>query len=146
MSKRYEQPLEETAKIFDEIIFKSNLNNYMNIDIIVDNSLKDIVKYIKSSPLYKFKTDIDVTILLNEEIFDRLDDTDEQKNRLILTDSIISAISYNSERDKITIEKEDCNLRTGIVSKYGLETTYNLDRLVTEVFKQVEEEKQENKD
>ena len=48
------------------------LDNYINISIIADNSLKVISKVVKCSPTEKYKTSDDINIFINEHIFDEL--------------------------------------------------------------------------
>jgi hypothetical protein len=139
MSKKFETPFDDTKKIFDELILKYNLDNYMNIDLIVDNRLKTLYKFYKSSDLYKFKTDIDVTILINEEIFEAISD---ESLKIIAAELILAGLSYDTEKDKLLIRKEDCNIHTGVVTKYGLESTYKVDRVVKELFEQKLSEKE----
>jgi hypothetical protein len=101
--------------------------------LIIDNKLKTLYKFYKSSELYKYKTDIDLTIFINENVFDGISD---DSLKVIAAELILAGVGYDTEKDKIILKKEDCNIHTGVISKYGLEPTYNVDRIIKELFEQ----------
>jgi hypothetical protein len=122
---KFETPFEDTKKIFDELILKYQLDNYVNITLVVNNRLPKLFDPKKSDDLKKYQTGIDLTIVLNEDVFDKFNDY----QKIIAADNILAGIYYDTEKDKLIIKKEDFSMFSGIISKYGFETCLKLDTL-----------------
>lgn len=115
---KYEEPFEDTAALFNQVIDGANLSNFMNIRILTNNKSKEIFKVSKCSEIEKFKTNDDINIFINERILEKL--TPEQK--LIIAEKSIASISFDSENDKIVINKPDVVTFSGILRKHTFAT------------------------
>lgn len=115
---KFEEPFEDTSSLFNQVIDAANLANFINIRILSNNKLKEIYKVAKCSEIEKFKTGDDINIFVNEKIFDKLNP--EQK--LLVAEESIASISFDTENDKIVINKPDVVTFSGILRKHTFET------------------------
>ena len=81
-----------------------------------------------------------ITLTVYEALFDRLDD--ESKN--MLTEMYLSGVSYDSEKDKILVDKNPVNLILNMRRKYG-DDILNKVELVQMVMQEMIEEEKEKK-
>lgn len=114
---KLEYPHEDIRDAFKEVIGESMLDNYLNITVIADNSVKTVTKVIKCSPTEKLKTGDDVNIMVNELIFEQLP-ADLQR---MVIDEALAGISFDTENDKLIIKRPDVITFTGMFKKYSYE-------------------------
>ena len=115
---QYLEVLEETKTIFDEAIVAAGLDKYIDIKILANNDLKEIGKASKANDIVKYMNSIDVIIVLNEDIFDQL----EEHQRLMKAEEILAGIVFDPETSKLTIKKGDVQTYSGFLRKYGYDT------------------------
>jgi len=135
---KYEEVFMDTQDLYTRLIANANLEHII-IAILADNKAKKITDTKKSSPLMKFRTGDDVIIILNEKIFEQL----PEDQQIIIAEESLAGISYNDEKDTIEIKKEDFNVFSGVMRKYGFETIETVRESVKslyEVEKQAEDE------
>ena len=118
----FEVPYPDTAKIFEGAIAKANLDRVINIELLADVKSKEVYKIVKSNEITKHATKNDVYIVINDAIFDGL----EEWQQLIIAEEAITGIIFNDEKDKVEIKKGDVGITkvgafSGILSKYGAE-------------------------
>ena len=136
---KYEQPYEDTTDLYDKIIEKSGLKNYINITVLNNSKAKEIFKVNKANELLKYRTNDDVIIVINENAMDKL--TPEQKEMVVVES--LASIHYNVDKDRLEISKPDVVTFSGILSKYGFENWNNLRETINLLFqseKQTQEE------
>jgi len=129
---KFEQPFEDTKVIFDGVIVNSDLDRYVNIEVLVNNRQKEIYKPIKTNDLTKYKTGIDVFLVINEKVFDQLSEV----QKVIIADEALSGIHYDTEKDKLVVSKTDFTTYSGILRKYGAEQCIELKELVKLIYAQ----------
>lgn len=115
---KYEEPFEDTAALFNQVIDRANLGNFITIRILTNNKAKEIFKVSKCSDIEQFKTGDDINIFINERILEKL--TPEQK--LIVAEESIASISFDTENDKIVINKPDVVTFSGVLRKHTFAT------------------------
>lgn len=98
--------------------------------------LKVVGKVIKANEIVKHLNDIDVVILLNETIFDQL----EEEQKMIVAEELVAEIFYDSEKDVLKLIKPDLVTFSGVVAKYGYEKYMRKKESVASLF-QSESEK-----
>jgi TRAP-type C4-dicarboxylate transport system substrate-binding protein len=118
----FEVPYPDTAKIFEGAIAKANLDRVINIELLADVKSKEVYEIVKSNKITKHATKNDVYIVINDTIFDGL----EEWQQLIIAEEAITCIIFNDEKDKVEIKKGDVGVTkrgafSGILSKYGAE-------------------------
>lgn len=136
---KYEEPFEDTQDLYNEVIKNTNLDQYINITILVNNKAKEIYKVNKANELLKYRTGDDVIIVINEKIMEQL--TLEQ--RRIVVEESLAAIHFDTEKDKLVINKADVVTFSGVLSKYSFDTWHVLQESIKTLYqaeKQAEEE------
>ena len=136
---KYNDVFPDTKQIFDEVIVKAGLDNYCEILVLADNKQKEIGKVMKANPILKYKTGDDAVVIINEGVFEMLD----EELKLITAEMIITGIAYNTEKDKLEIRKPDFTMHTGMIQKYGGDVCINLVQVIKEAFAQKTEEEAE---
>jgi hypothetical protein len=89
----------DTQKIFNQLIDDASLERVVNIKFLGCPELKQIGKVVKANDLLKFMTDNDVIILINEVIFDKL----EQDQKELVAQELIAYIGFDFEKGKLVI-------------------------------------------
>lgn len=116
MGKKYDFPFPETIEAFNAKILEAGLDRNVNISINVDNKLKPLPYDVKkTSPIEKHKTNDDVNIIINEEVFEKLP---PDLQELMIAEAL-AYISYDFEKDVTVITKHDFTAHTMVLSKYN---------------------------
>ncbi len=119
MAKNYNETSEDVKKYFNNIFdTRTSLGNFVNIKLITDNEQKKLYEIKKATPLVSFLIKSDVTVVVNESIFDLLDD----KQLELLTEEILAPLQFDTEKDVIKMNPPDVQTYTGILNKYSFET------------------------
>ena len=115
---KLELPFPDVTELFDKAIVSADLKRFMNVNIIANNSLKDKVCDVKkASPTAKLRSNDDVYIYVNQNVFDALQPLQQQ----IVIDEALSKISFNTETETITILKPDVITHSTVLTKYTFE-------------------------
>lgn len=128
--------LPSNEKIFDEVIRATDLERNVNIKILANNTQKEIYKIIKANDLVKHMTSEDIIIVINEKIFDQL----EEQQKLIVADDAIAGIHCNLETGKVVVNKPEMNIHPGVVRKYTFPIYERVHETIKSLF-----EKEKNK-
>ncbi|TXG80229.1 MAG: hypothetical protein E6R13_08470 [Spirochaetes bacterium] len=136
---KYEEPFEETIDLYNQLIERAGLSNFVNITILTNNKAKEIFKVNKANELLKYRTGDDIIIVLNEKIFDQL--TEEQ--RVIVAEESLASIHFDSEKDRIVISKPDVVTFSGILAKYSFDTWNVLKESITTLYNAEKQEEDE---
>lgn len=133
---------EDVKEVLDEVIGKTNLENYMNIYYYSVEKQKGVIKVSKLNPLGEAvsRKPQTVVITVRETIFERLNPNQQQ----MLVEDAINQIHYDEEKDKIAIEAPEITMTDACWRKYGAElaNTYETCLLTAQ---QMEEEEKEAK-
>ena len=135
MSKFSELSL-ENENVMSEALVKSGLDHVINVKFLGDDRQKTIYKVQKSNALVKFETNNDVYVILNELIFDQL----EEWQKIMVAEESLACLSFNYEKDKLDIKKGDVHTFSGFLKKYG----YDRYEVLTESIKTLYNVKQED--
>jgi hypothetical protein len=118
----YVEVLDETDKVFREVLMTTTLERYLKVQLLADNGLKEIGKVVKANDLVKYVSEKDIIVIINEDIFLQLEDVQQ----LMVAESLLAGISFDTEKDKIVINKPDVVTHSGILRRY---TYGNYERL-----------------
>ena len=114
---KYEAPYDDTLDLYNQLIDRAGLTNYLNITILADNKQKKIFIVKKCTELEKFKTGDDVNIIINQTLLDQLQPDQIQ----IVMEESLAGIHYNTETDKLEMTNPDVITYSGVLAKYGFE-------------------------
>ncbi|MDA3780404.1 MAG: hypothetical protein PF487_09345 [Bacteroidales bacterium] len=134
MSK-FVEVLEETQEMFNEVLDNTSIPQWVEFKLLANNNQNELYTVKKMSELFEVLTDnLNVVIVLNEEVFDQLDDP----QKLLVFEEALTGVAVN-ENDKISLEKFDFTTYGGMLSKHGDETMIRLKESIIAVFQQKKE-------
>lgn len=136
---------EETQNLIDSVLnSNSSLLTYgLQIDVIGVTKSKELIKVAKGTEViehYADKTDM-VIIYIYEAAFDLLD---EQTKRINI-ENAIEGIVFDSEKDKISIEKPNINMYSSTYRTHKLSAVESLER-ASLVISQIEQQEKDEKE
>ena len=114
---KYEAPYDDTLDLYNQLIERAGLSNYLNITILVDNKQKKITAVKKCSESEKYKTGDDVNIIINQTLLDQLQPDQIQ----IVMEESLAGIHYNTEKDKLETTNPDVITYSGVLAKFGFD-------------------------
>ncbi len=130
----------DTQKLFNRLIDSADLQRVINIKLLGCNELKQIGKVVKANDLLKFMTDNDAIILINEVIFDKL----EQDQKELVAQELIAYLSYDFEKGKLVITQPDVNTFSLLLQKVGSEKYLKIQEVIRLAFEQLKDKESEN--
>ena len=137
---KFEEVFEDTQALFDGFINQIDNLTEVNLKILAQNRLKEIGKVVKANDLVKHMTNEDIIILLNEQIFEQL----EEEQKLMVVEELIAQVFYDVEKEKISIIKPDVNTFSLLLRKYGYPKYEVLHESIKALFSQEDQETAEN--
>lgn len=135
---------EENEKLFERLFEDTGLHNYLQLRLIGVAKSKEVITVNRPNAIAKHVghlPDDVVTILVYEEAFDRLDD----RNKTLLVNDALSVISFDTEKDKISIGAPQITVTIGGRQKYG-EELINAAEMAAMMIIEIEEEKRQAKE
>ncbi len=134
--------MEETQSIFDNVLMNTTIPHWVEFRLISNNNQKELYVVKKMSELFEVLTDnLNVVIVLNEEIFDKLED--EQKK--LVFEEILTGIIVN-DNDKIYLEKPNFTTYSSMLQKHGDETMIRLKETILSLYEEKREKEIELKE
>jgi len=127
---KYEEVSEQNEDIFKGLISEADLERYINVKILADNRQKTVYNVVKANALLKHMTAEDVIIIINETIFDKLEDN----QKLIVADEAIAYIGFDFEKDRLIISKPDLTTFKGIIRKYSFPIYERLEETIKSLY------------
>jgi hypothetical protein len=138
---KFEKISEETQKQFDNVLKnRTSITDMVEFELICDNSMKQLYKTIRASDLYKWKTGKEVIIIINEIVLEQLDET----SQLLSLEEALMYVTFDSEKDKVVIEKPDLVTFSPIIKKYPEEYIRTFE-CIKAIFAQQKEKEAEEK-
>lgn len=132
---KYSEVGEFNVNIFADQVAEADLERVLNVKVLADDRQKKIFKVIKANPLVKHMTGEDVIVVINEKIFNGLEDNQKR----LVADEAITYIGFDFEKDKIHISNPDINVHTGILRKYGNDIYIGLQEQIKLIYDQKKE-------
>lgn len=130
----------DTQKLFNRLIDEADLQRVINIKLLGCNELKQIGKVVKANDLLKFMTDNDVIILINEIIFDKL----EQDQKELVAQELIAYVGFDFEKGKLVITQPDVNTFSLLLKRVGSDKYLHIQEVIRLAFEQLKDKESEN--
>jgi hypothetical protein len=111
---KYREVSEENYAIFKKVLNSTSLPQWIEFEIFAYDKLREIYKIEKLNDIVESLTKINIVVVINEDIFDKLSDS----YKTMLFDECLAGISVN-ESDTIQKKKPDISTFSSILSKYG---------------------------
>lgn len=136
----YTEVSTDTQKIFNRFIDEADLERVVTIKFLGCPELKQIGKVVKANDLLRFMTENDVIILINEIIFDKL----EQDQKELVAQELIAYIGFDFEKGKLVITQPDVNTFSLLLKKVGSEKYLKIQEIIRLAFEQLKDKESEN--
>ena len=130
----------DTQKLFNRLIDGADLQRVINIKLLGSNELKLIGKVVKANDLLKFMTDNDAIILINEVIFEKL----EQDQKELVAQELIAYLSYDFEKAKLVITQPDVNTFSLLLKRVGSDKYLQIQEVIRLAYEQLKDKESEN--
>ena len=131
---KLEGVLKETEELFVKVLNNTSIPKSIRFELIASNDMKDVGKVAKASEILKYMTEIDIIVLLNENIFDRL--ADDQKTMII--EELLAQVYWDSNSGKIKLIKPDVNTFSLLIKKYGIDFYLGVKDSIVSVLNELE--------
>lgn len=134
---------DDIVELIENQFSETGLESYgLNLKVLSTAKSKDVITVSKESAKTEFlsKTNDLISIVIREDILDRMDDV--SKSRIV--EMYLSGVSYDSEKDKVTVDKNPINLILNMRGKYGDEILNTLE-LAKIIMEEIAEEEKERK-
>jgi hypothetical protein len=115
--ERYDELSQETIDFFMSIYDTKAFSIKIGFKFINDFKMKQSIKVMKLSDMYKFLLNKDALVIINEDLFDKLD----EESMKILIEQELDRIEVDFKNGKIKMVQPDVKTFSGILSKYGEE-------------------------
>ena len=99
----YQEVFPDHQELFTNLIAEIDSLNSVNIKVLGNNELKEVTKIIKANDLLRHESANDVYIILNETIFEPLNE--EQKAMVV--EETVAQIYFDAEKDKNVLSVSD---------------------------------------
>lgn len=109
--------LKETEELFIKVLNETSIPKSIRFELISADDMKEVGKVAKANEILKYMTDIDIIVLLNEHIFDKL--AEDQKRMII--EELLAQVYWDSNSGKIKLIKPDVNTFSLLIKKYGID-------------------------
>jgi len=135
---------ETTEKFFNDALKNADLTNMVKVDILVNNTQKELYKVMKANDVARFysieynNSDVEVIISINEDIFFGLEDWQKE----IVVDEAVTQIAVNLETGAISMSKPDVKTFSGVLRKYGYDKYEVVIESIRSLYQQKAEEQQ----
>ena len=137
---KYIEPFDDTLSLFTEGMRNANMINNVNLLLLVDNKSKKIFKVKKADDVLKHRTNDDVIIFLNENVFERL----PNDIKLLVVIEALAYISCDLDSGKVEITKPDFEAHSGVLNQHTyprINVARESIKSVYDVIKQEEDER-----
>lgn len=126
--------LKETETLFSKVLDGTSIPKSIRFELIASNDMKDVGKVAKANEILKYMTDIDIIILVNENIFDKLDD----KQKTLVIEELLAQVYWDSNSGKIKLIKPDVNTFSLLIKKYGIDFYLGVKDSIVSVLNELE--------
>ena len=133
----YTEVTQETLDLFNQIITSNPvIPGFLNYTILnTTKSKTEIVSIKKSDDLQKHLSSYDFVILLNEDLFIKLNPLQQE----ILAVEITSQIHYDYQKGVLKLQSGDVDTFKSVLNKYGNKDYFETKELVELLFQQLKD-------
>lgn len=138
---KIEKGSDDLINLFEKIKEKTTIPHWIQFELFDNNKQKELYKISKTNDVTEVLTDgTNFTVVFNEEIFDDL--PDDMKEIAII--ECLTGVSI-SDSDAVSLVKPDFVTHTGVMKKYGDNTTIRYKESVISLFDNKKQKEKEEK-
>jgi hypothetical protein len=135
---KYNQILTETEELFKSVLEETSIPRSVTFELVSADDLKEVGKVVKGNDLFKYMTKVDVVIILNEAIFDRLDD--EQKRYIL--EELLATVHVDMDSSKLKLLKPDIETFSLLLKRYGIDFYMKMKEEISAIANELEASKE----
>ena len=137
---KFNEVYEDTQELFTNFINQIDSLSEVSVKILGNDRQKEICKVFKANDLLKHMTNEDAVVIINEKIFEQLED--EQK--LMVVEEYVARLYFDSEKGKLSLINPDVNTFSLLLRKYGYDKYERLSESIKAIVSQEAEVAAEN--
>lgn len=137
---KFNEVYDDTQALFSNFINQIDSLSEVSVKILGNDRQKEICKVLKANDLLKHMTNEDAVIVINEKIFEQLED--EQK--MMVVEEYVARLYFDSEKGKLSLINPDVNTFSLLLRKYGYDKYERLNESIKALYSQEAEEEAEN--
>ncbi len=137
---KFNEVYQDTQELFSNFINQIDSLSEISVKILSNDKQKEICKVFKANDLLKHMTNEDAVIVVNEKIFEQLDD--EQK--LMVVEEYVARLYFDAEKGKLSLINPDVNTFSLLLRKYGYDKYERLSESIKAIVSQEAEVAAEN--
>lgn len=126
--------LKDTEDLFKKVLDQTSIPKSINFELIASNNMKDVGKVVKANEILKYMTEVDIIILLNENIFDRL----EEDQKTMILEELLAQVYWDADSGKIKLIKPDVNTFSLLIKRYGIDFYLAVKESVVSILNEIE--------
>jgi len=137
----YRQVSDETEKLFYGVLDNTAIPNWVEFKLLANDDLKELYQVRKLSELFEYLADgTNIAVVLNEEIFDELE---EEVQKKVVEEALGGVIV--DENDKIKLQAFDFTTFSGFLEKHGADDVILMKLSIQSLFDQKKQREEEEK-
>jgi hypothetical protein len=137
---KFNEVYQDTQELFSNFINQIDSLSEISVKILSNDKQKEICKVFKANDLLKHMTNEDAVIIVNEKIFEQLED--EQK--LMVVEEHVARLYFDAEKGKLSLINPDVNTFSLLLRKYGYDKYERLNESIKALVSQEAEVEAEN--
>lgn len=137
---KFNEVYDDTQALFSNFINQIDSLSEVSVKILGNDRQKEICKVLKANDLLKHMTNEDAVIVINEKVFEQLED--EQK--MMVVEEYVARLYFDSEKGKLSLINPDVNTFSLLLRKYGYDKYERLNESIKALYSQEAEEEAEN--
>ncbi len=138
---KFIDPFDDTLALFTEGLRNIGLINNVNLLLLVDNKSKKICKVKKADDVLRHRTNDDVIIFLNENVFEKL----PGDIKALVVIEALAYISCDLDSGKVEITKPDFEAHTGVLNQHSYPRINVARESIKSVYDMIKQEEDERK-
>jgi len=111
---KWGQPSDETFNKINDVLIKCGLENLIDTKIIINDDQTKVVTIKKESAASKFAYGYDLTMIINEVIYDKM----TPKHQIQVIEEALAGTYYDFENDKLVVSTPE-KVHRSFIDKYG---------------------------
>ena len=142
MDTKYRDVSNETQKIFNEVLDATSIPHWIDFVVRADDTQKKRVALaIKQNELNKHLSGNDVAVIINEAIFDELE---EEYQKKVIEEALGGVV--HDENGKVKVTPRDYSTYSGYLEKYGADDALILDLHIKSLYEAKKEREDAEKE
>jgi len=129
---------DETQKVFNRVLSETGIPKFVTFKLLGNHKQKTVGKISKANDIVTHLTDIDIIIILNDVIFDGL----EEKYQEMLLEELLAQVYFDIDKDNLKLIKPDISTFSLLLTKYGIDFYMSVREVVSSLYNKLDSEEE----